>query len=92
MQTRKMDMKECWKMLQRILILEEGRVPAKNARGGQLEGQNRSHQEERRRLREKFEVGGFMAQEGCRGAVPKEEGDLLREYRLCTNKTFSANC
>ena len=37
----KMDTKEYGKMLKRILILEAGRVPAKNAGGLQTEGQKR---------------------------------------------------
>ena len=37
----KMDTKEYGKMLRRILILEEGRVPAQNARGRKIEGQKK---------------------------------------------------
>ena len=59
--------------------------------GAKLKGR-RVTREECKRLREEFEVVGFMAQKGLRniakkrmledrGASPREDGDLLREYQ-----------
>ena len=70
-------------MFKRIQILEDGRVPAKEARGWKIEGKTR------RRLRNIFELEGLMAQKGLwnlarekelqqRGAMRKEEGDVIR--------------
>ena len=50
-------------------------------------------------LREEFEVGGFMAQKGLwnitkrrmledRVALPREDGDLLREYQAVHEENF----
>ena len=70
--------KEHGKMLQRIQILE---------------------QERKRRLSNEFEMGGFMAQKGLwnlardkmlqdRGALPEEEGDVVREYKAMHEEHF----
>ena len=49
---------------ERILILEQERVPAKSARGWKIAGQTRRvTKKEYKRLREEFQVGGFMAQQ-----------------------------
>ena len=57
--------KEHGKMLKRIQILEEGRIPAKEARNWKIEGlKRRSTRKEYRRLWNEFETGGFMAQKG----------------------------
>ena len=96
-----MDTKEYGTMLKRILILEEERVPAKNARGWTIEGQKKTRvtRKECKRLREEFEVGGFVAQKGSwnitkkrmledGGALPKEDGDLPREYQAMHEENF----
>ena len=74
------------KMLKRIKVLEEGRLPAKEAKNWKIEGQKRRiTRKEYRRLGNEFKTGGFMvAREKMlrdRGALPKEEGDILREYK-----------
>ena len=49
-------------MLERIFTLEEERVPAKNARGWQIERlKEASPGRNAKRLREEFEAGGLMA-------------------------------
>ena len=97
----KLDTKEDGQMLKLILTLEEERVLAKNARGWKIEGQRRRvTRKQCKRLREEFEVGGFMAQKGLwniakkrmlegRGALPREDGDLLREYQAMHEENFS---
>ena len=63
--SEKKDTKKCCKMLKIILKLEEGRVPDRNAKGWKVEEQqSRATGKECTRLREEFEVGGFMAQQG----------------------------
>ena len=57
-----MDTKEYGKMLKRILILEERRVPAKNAKGWTIEGRKRRvTRKECKRFLAEFDEGGFMA-------------------------------
>ena len=67
-------------------------MPDRNAKGWKVEGEERRvTRKECKRLREEFEVWGFMAQNELwhiakqrmlvdRGALPREEGDLTREY------------
>ena len=81
------------KMLKRIQILEDGRIPAKESKNWRIEGQKKSiTRKENQRLLNKFEMEGFLAQKGLwnlarekiprkRGALPKEEGDAVREYK-----------
>ena len=81
------------KMLKRFQVLEDGRVPAKDARRWRIEGQKRRRtRKEYQRLLNKFEMEGFMAQKGLwnlarekilreRGALAKEEGDAIGEYK-----------
>ena len=88
-----MDTQEDGKMLKRIQVLEDGRVPAKDARSCRIEGEKRRiTRKEYQRLLNKFEMEGFMAQKGLwnlakehilreRGELPKEEGDAVREYK-----------
>ena len=65
--------KEDGKMSKRKLTIEEGRVPAKDARGWQIEGQKRRViGKEYRRLREEFDVGSFMSQK-TNGILPRRE-------------------
>ena len=85
--------KQYGKMLKRIQVLEEGSVPAKEARNWKIQGQERrTSRKECQRLLNKFEMEGFMAQKGLwnldrekmlqdRGALPEEEGDIVREYK-----------
>ena len=77
------------KMLKRVQILEDCRVPATEASNWKIEGQKRSiTREECRRLWNEFETGGFMAQKGPwnvarermlqdRHALPKEEVKII---------------
>ena len=53
--------KEHGKMLKRIQILKDGRVPAKQANDWKIEGQKMRVTKEYRRLLNAFEMGGFMA-------------------------------
>ena len=83
--------KEHDKMFKRTQVLEDGRVPAKEARAWKIDGQKkRIARKGNRRLLNDFEMGGFMAQKRSvesrernvlqdRGALPKEEGDVSGE-------------
>ena len=54
---------EYGKMLKRVHILEDGRVPAKEAKDWKIEGQKRRiTRKEYRKLRNKSELEGLMAQ------------------------------
>ena len=58
-----MGTQEYGKLLKRIQVLEDGRVPAKEARSWRIEGQKRRiTRKEYQRLLNKFEMEGFMAQ------------------------------
>ena len=97
-----MDTKESEEMLKRILILEEERVPARDARGREIEGQkSRVTREDYKRSREEFEVEGFMAQRGSwhiakkrmledRGALPEKTETCSVNAKPCTKNTFAA--
>ena len=76
------------KLLQRIQILEDGKVPAKEAKNWKIEGQKRrTTRKEYRKLLNEFEWEGFMAQKGVesrqrqilqdRDALPNEESDVI---------------
>ena len=77
---------------------EDGRIPAKKARDRKIEGQqSRITWKEYKRLLNEFEIEGFIAQKGFwnlarqkrlqdRGAWPKEEGDVIREYKAMHEK------
>ena len=62
----KVGTKEHCKMPKRIQILEDGRVPAKEARNWKIEGQKKGELLGRNTedCQNEFEMGGFMAQEG----------------------------
>ena len=76
----------------RIQVLADGRVPDKEAKNWRIEGQKRRiTRKEYRRLLNKFQMEGFMAQKGLwnlarksvlqdRGALPEEEGDVIGEF------------
>ena len=88
------------KMLQRIRILEDGRIPAKEASNWKIEGQKRRiTRKEYRKMWNEFETGGFMAQKGLwnaarkkmlqdRGTLPEEEGDIARECKAMHEENF----
>ena len=60
LQAKQVSTKEHGKVLKRILILEDGRVPAKEARNWKIEGQNRSiTRKEYRRFWNEFEIWRF---------------------------------
>ena len=95
----KMDTKEYGNMIKLILIPE--RVPAKNTRGWTIERQRSVIRKECKRLREEFEVGGFMAQKALckfaskrmledRGPCPEKTETCSVNSEPCTRKTFSA--
>ena len=83
---------EVGKMRKRVRILEDGRVPAKEAKDWKMEGQKRTiTRKGYKRLINEFELEGLMAQKGLwnfarekrlqeRGVVPKDEGAVIREY------------
>ena len=87
-------------MLKRNQVLEYGRVPAKEARNWRIEGQKRViTRKEYQRLLNKFDMEGFIAQKGLwnfarekilreRGALPKEEGDAITEYKAMHEENF----
>ena len=83
-------------MLKQILILEE-------VSGREIERQeSRVTREDYKTSREEFEVEGFMAQRGSwhiakkrmledRGALPRDDGDLLREYQAMHEESFRSS-
>ena len=87
-------------MMKRIQILEEGRVPAKEAKNWRIEGEKkRITSKEYKMLLKIFEMEGLMAQKGMwnlakeksvkeRGALPNEEGDEVREYKALHEEDF----
>ena len=80
-------------MMKRIQTLEEGRVPAKEAKNWRMEGEQKSiTRKEFKMLLNNFEMEGSMAQKGLwnlakdkilkeRGELPNEVGDEVREYK-----------
>ena len=60
-----MDTKEFDEMMKRLQILEEGRVPAKEAKNWRIEGQKRGiTRKDYKRLLNSFEMEGLMAKKG----------------------------
>ena len=95
------DTKEFWKMVKRIQILEEGRVPAKEAKNWRIDGEKkRITRKAYKRLLHNFEMEGLMEQKGLwnlakektmkeRGELPnEEEGDVVREYEAMHEEDF----
>ena len=92
--------KEHGKMLKRIQILEDGRVLAKETTNWRIEGEkSRITGKEYRRLLNEYELEELMAQRGLwnlakekrlqdRGALPREEGDVIREYNAMHEENF----
>ena len=76
--------KEHGKMIKRIQILEDDRVPAEEARDWKIEGRKtRITREECTRLINEFELEGLMAQKGlwnlAREKRLQERGVMLKE-------------
>ena len=90
--------KEHGKMLKRIQILEDGRVPGQEAKNWKIQGQKRRiTRHEYNRLLNEFDMGGFMerkvhgiSQERkcCKTVVhcPRKKVTLLDSTRRCTRK------
>ena len=87
--------KEHGTMIKRIQILEDGRVPAKEARDLEEKIRKRTiTRKEYKRLINEFELEGFMALKGLfietlrekrlqdRGAMPKEEIGVMRRVQM----------
>ena len=87
-------------MSKRIHVLEEGKVPDRSDKEWK-KGREISKVTGKacKRLREEFEVGGIVAQKGLwhiakerilehGGALPKEEGDIMREYGAMNEERF----
>ena len=97
-----MGTQEYCKMLKRIQVLEDGRVPAVEARNWSIEGQKRRiTRQEYQRLLNKLERESFMAQKGLESCLRKDpEGkgsvatgrgcDALERTRLCLKKFLSS--
>ena len=94
-----MDTNEFGKMMKRIQILDEGRVPAKEAKSWRIEGEKKNTRKEYKRLLNKFEMEGLMAQKGLwnlakektkkeSGELPNEEGDVVRECNAMHEEDF----
>ena len=92
MQARASGTKEHGKMLKR------NRVLAKEAKHWRVEGRRITRKEYRRLLND-FELEGSVAQKGLwnlarekrlqeRGAMPEEEGDVIREYTAMHETNF----
>ena len=83
--------KEYGKILKRIQVLQDGRVPAKDAKNEKLKDKKEEDYEKRvSEAFDKFEMEGFMAQKGLwnlaggsvlqdREALLKEDGDMHEE-------------
>ena len=92
--------KEHGKMLKRIRVLEDGRVPAKEVENWRIEAKKRRiSRKEYRRLFNEFELEGLVAQKGLwnlakeerlqyRGALLREERDVIREYTAMHDENF----
>ena len=88
------------KMIKRIQILEDGRVPAKEAKDWKIEGKKRRiTRKECKRLINAFVLEGLMAQKELwnlarekrsheRDPTPKEECDVIREYNAMQEWNF----
>ena len=94
--------KERGKMLKRIQILEDGRIPAKEAKDLKIKGmKRRTTRKEYRRLSFEFEMEGLMAHKGLwnfareklqeRGAMLEEESDVIREYNAKHEENFQSS-
>ena len=95
-----MGTKEFGKMMKRIHIPEEGRVPAKEAKNCRIEGEKkRITRKEYKMLLNNFEMEGFMAQNGLwnlasekimkeTGALPNEEDDVVKENKAIHEEDF----
>ena len=77
-----------WNFEIRIPVLEEEKVPAKNARGWKVEGlKRRVTREEDKRLREELEVRGVMAQ---KRAIEYCQEENVGRQRRSTQRTWKS--
>ena len=88
---------------ERVQTLEDGRVPAKEAKNWRIEGQKkRITRKEYQRLVNKFDKEGLMAQKRLwnlakekimkeRGELLDEEGDAVREFQAMHEQHFWSN-
>ena len=95
-----MDTKEFGKMVKILQILEEGRVPAKEAKNWRIDGeQQRITRKAFKRLLKFLEMEGLMAHKGLwnlpkekimkeRGEFPNEEGNVVRECKAMHEEDF----
>ena len=95
--------KEHGNMIKRIQTLEDGRIPANEAKDWKMEGKKRRiTRKVFQRLIHEFELEGLMTQKGLwnlarekrlqeRGAMPKEEGDVIREYNAMSEENFRSS-
>ena len=80
--------KEYGKLLKRIQILEDSRVLVTEAKNWKSEGKRREYKKE---LLEKVKESVERAREKMlqdRGALPNEEGDIVREYKAMHEEHF----
>ena len=88
-------------MQKRTQILEDGRFLPKKPKNERLKEKEEKELRGRKkeRLLNEFEMVGFLAQKGLRnlargkmlqdrGALPKEEGDIVREYKAMYEENF----
>ena len=86
-----MGTKEICKVLKRIQVLEDGRVPAKEAKNRRIEGQKkRLTRNEYQRLVNMFEMEGFMAHKGLWKSCLMKKVMLSENIKLCMKKTSGA--
>ena len=65
-------------MMKRIQMLEEGRVPAKEAKSWRIEGEKkRITIKEYKRLLNNFQIEGLMAQKGLWNLAKNNEGKRI---------------
>ena len=74
-----MGTEEFGNMLMRIQTLEDGRVPAKEAKHWRIEGQRKITRKEYPRLVNKFEMEGFMAQKKACGTLRGRKSSAREE-------------
>ena len=83
-----MSTKEYGKMLKRIQILEDGRVPAKEVKDWKIEGKKmRITRKEYKGLMHEFELEGLMAQKGLWN-LARERKDCRREVPYLRKKVM----
>ena len=94
-----MGTKEHGKMLKRIHVLKDGRVPAKEAKNWKMEGKKEELSGKSIRSFKKFEMEVFhgakrdcgILEEQDRGVLPREDGDVIRKYKAMHEKQGRKN-